>query len=690
MGGLPDPGYGALINRLANPPNPLTTLGQDAQALSAARQFQADQAGAEAMRAATDPVTGQVDIGRANALMSQGPGAWHMGQWMHDLGGGVGAQAQGTSADVAAKQAQVDAAGRLMFPLLRDGAATQSIDPAAVQQQLDIAHNARLMTDQQYSAWSGQLKGMNPQQAYAFVIGANEGNEGARQLYGGSVASVGQGPNQRFIQQQPQGVQPTTPSVPIGLTPGQNVDVTKWLTEQTSWPDPNDPTKTNYGTQADRIKQLFPGVDIGKLISSPSTGGEPTPAPTAAPLPPTAPGSGGGSNREIATNNFAGMRNPNVPAVGGPNTNPSGWQQFLTPEAGVQAISNQLDRYHSGATTGTPITTLRGIVSTWAPASDGNPTPTLIARASQIVGVDPDKPLNWDDPALKPKLVEAMIRNEQGGNLPGAAAAAIPKVFSGGAGESRNINAPTPPVGSTLVPGGGVQVPPPNIQLADFPSGRVGQMPITLPETTKASAQQYTTDLGSYTQLPQRLAPLQQAADVLRANPNLGTGTGAGDIQRLASLAQNFGFTLSPSANTNLAAFTELNKDLERYYLGLPGGQRSDLAQAETKMSQPSTEMQRQALEDLIPKTIGLERANSAGYLNFLQQHGEQNAPLYAGQYQAQAAAYRNTLDPVAFGFDYMTPQQRAAYRDSLSTQAKQRYYYSLKEASRLYNIPLQ
>ena len=124
-----------------------------------------------------------------------------------------------------------------------------------------------------------------------------------------------------------------------------------------------------------------------------------------------------GVNPEIATNNFAGMRMPGVPAAGGPAANPSGWQRFATPQDGLAAISHQLDRYANGSTTGQPVNTLRGIVSTWAPANE-NPTAQLIARASQVTGFDPDQPLNVGDPAVKAKLIEAMIRNEQGGQLP--------------------------------------------------------------------------------------------------------------------------------------------------------------------------------------------------------------------------------------------------------------------------------
>ncbi|HEX3861476.1 MAG TPA: hypothetical protein VHY35_07265 [Stellaceae bacterium] len=60
---------------------------------------------------------------------------------------------------------------------------------------------------------------------------------------------------------------------------------------------------------------------------------------------------------------------------------------------------------------------MRQIVSTWAPSTQ-NPTETLIARAAKITGFAPDQALNVSDPATKAKLIEATIRNEQGGRLP--------------------------------------------------------------------------------------------------------------------------------------------------------------------------------------------------------------------------------------------------------------------------------
>jgi hypothetical protein len=199
-------------------------------------------------------------------------------------------------------------------------------------------------------------------------------------------------------------------------------------------------------------------LDLGNLAGG--TGIQPTPGgasavppigggmPFAPPVPPmsgrdlggglraggaqASGGSAGGGNWEVRNNNFAGMRRPGVPAAGGPMTNPSGWQSFDTPEAGIQGIANQLDRYASGATTGSPLTTIRQIVSTWAPPSE-NPTAQLIARASQVVGVSPDQPLDLSNPAVKGKLVEAMIRGEQGGNLP-IDQSVITRALSGGGG----------------------------------------------------------------------------------------------------------------------------------------------------------------------------------------------------------------------------------------------------------------
>ncbi len=118
-------------------------------------------------------------------------------------------------------------------------------------------------------------------------------------------------------------------------------------------------------------------------------------------------------NWETRNNNFGGLRKPGVNA--GPNA--GGFQSFATPEEGVAAIARQLDRYFSGATTGTPITTQRGIINTWAPPNE-NPTSDLLSRSVKITGINADVKIDLNDQATKAKLIEAIIRNEQGGKLP--------------------------------------------------------------------------------------------------------------------------------------------------------------------------------------------------------------------------------------------------------------------------------
>ncbi len=146
-----------------------------------------------------------------------------------------------------------------------------------------------------------------------------------------------------------------------------------------------------------------------------------------------------GSAWEVANNNFGGLRKPGV--IAGPSQ--GGFQSFATPAEGVAAISNQLDRYASGATTGKPLTTIRQIVSTWAPPHE-NPTEALIARASRIVGADPDAPLDVSNPQVKAKLIEATIANEQGGRVP-VARDLISRVAASNAAPTASSSVSIPP-----------------------------------------------------------------------------------------------------------------------------------------------------------------------------------------------------------------------------------------------------
>lgn len=165
------------------------------------------------------------------------------------------------------------------------------------------------------------------------------------------------------------------------------------------------------GNPAPTNSMGYPFPLVGGLPQLP--GGNPNLAPSTGGLNVVRTVQGGPDTWEMRHNNFGGLRLPGVNA--GPNS--GGFQSFQTPEDGVMAIAHQLDRYFSGATTGRPLTTLNDIVSTWAPSSE-NDTKTLISRASKVLGVAPDAQLDWSDPTVRAKLIEATIRNEQGGLLP--------------------------------------------------------------------------------------------------------------------------------------------------------------------------------------------------------------------------------------------------------------------------------
>ncbi|HEX3982164.1 MAG TPA: hypothetical protein VHX12_00580, partial [Acidisoma sp.] len=192
----------------------------------------------------------------------------------------------------------------------------------------------------------------------------------------------------------------------------------RWWEETKNNPNPLD----EFANSPDAPKnfQNSPAMRFWRWLTGrgASAGSDAAASPRGAP---TGPIDAGPGNWEVQHNNFAGMRRTDVPAAG---PNQGGFQSFATPAAGVAAIEHQLDRYYQGKTTHSPLTTLRSMISEWAPPNE-NDTAALIARAVRVVGVGADQALNWSDPATRAKVIEAFIRNEQGGKLPAAAAAAL-------------------------------------------------------------------------------------------------------------------------------------------------------------------------------------------------------------------------------------------------------------------------
>jgi hypothetical protein len=60
------------------------------------------------------------------------------------------------------------------------------------------------------------------------------------------------------------------------------------------------------------------------------------------------------------------------------------------------------------------INTVGGIINRWAPANDGNPVSAYAQFVARKAGVDPDAPVDMNDPAVRQRIVGAMAEFENG------------------------------------------------------------------------------------------------------------------------------------------------------------------------------------------------------------------------------------------------------------------------------------
>lgn len=144
---------------------------------------------------------------------------------------------------------------------------------------------------------------------------------------------------------------------------------------------------------------------------APQAGPDPSTAPVAATAPPTPLASASGSGRmEPKSNNPGNIRTSANNDWQGKST-PQGaqFEAFDTPENGIRAMGVLLGNYAKQGTN-----TLRGIVGKWAPPNE-NQTDALAVNAARRTGLDLDQPLDLNDPAIRSKVVNALIQQEQGG-----------------------------------------------------------------------------------------------------------------------------------------------------------------------------------------------------------------------------------------------------------------------------------
>lgn len=91
---------------------------------------------------------------------------------------------------------------------------------------------------------------------------------------------------------------------------------------------------------------------------------------------------------------------------------------YANPQAGLNALSKQLMLYYNGKSAAAgyqKLTTLRQIISTYAPSSENN-TSAYIADLARKLGVSPDAQLNLRNPAQLQALMRGIVQHENGMN----------------------------------------------------------------------------------------------------------------------------------------------------------------------------------------------------------------------------------------------------------------------------------
>lgn len=91
-----------------------------------------------------------------------------------------------------------------------------------------------------------------------------------------------------------------------------------------------------------------------------------------------------------------------------PQTHPR-FCSFKGPEWGIRAMARILIRYFDHY----DISTVRGVVTRWAPPSENN-TPAYVKSAAQRSGFDPDEPLNLQTYECLEPVIKAIIFHENG------------------------------------------------------------------------------------------------------------------------------------------------------------------------------------------------------------------------------------------------------------------------------------
>ncbi len=192
------------------------------------------------------------------------------------------------------------------------------------------------------------------------------------------------------------------------------------------------------------------------------------------------------------------------------------------------------------------------------------------------------------------------------------------------------------------------------------------------------SGQQLATDRAQEANFQADVTPLVNARDALiRLGPQ-GSGPGTEQINEIKSFAQSMGLgSLAGIDPQKIKDFDEAKKYLVQYASQFGSPNTNDKLAA-AFAGNPNMNISNSAAVDVLKTALSLRRLQNAKVQAF-DASGEQ--PSTYGQW---ATKFNASQDPVAYGFDMMSPEQRKKYVSGLSPAERQKFVGSLQTATQL------
>ena len=264
----------------------------------------------------------------------------------------------------------------------------------------------------------------------------------------------------------------------------------------------------------------------------------------------------------------------------------------------------------------------------------------------------------------------------QGNLVPGGGAGSTPSIF--GTGRLPGRGAPYSGPQASSVPG--MPTPPPGAPPGAIQTGIGPAQSAGATVAGTGSANDAHNLYQSVATSGSRIFQLNKALTALQNLGPTGTGPGTDTRQAVASYLNSVPYVrnIIGTDPNSIASYDEANKYLTAYASNqasaMGPGTDSKLATALT--SNASTHISNLAATDVVKATMGLERMQQAQAQAFTQ------SGLPASNYDQWSANWNKSVDPRAYAFDLMNPQQRGTVLQSLSGPARTNFLNQVWSAS--------